>query len=135
TESLDRVVLSIRTRSDPVALGPALRREIDRAAPGIRIRRLTSFEQALNDELARERLAAALAALFGTLALLLAAVGLYGVVAYNVSRRTKEIGVRMALGARPGDVLWMIVRQTLGMTTAGVAIGVPLALFAARSIG
>jgi len=93
------------------------------------------IEQALDEALARERLAAALATLFGAFALGLAAMGLYGVVAYNVTRRTAEIGVRMALGARPGDVLRLVVGQTLAMTGVGIAIGVALALLAARGIG
>jgi len=91
-------------------------------------------EQALDDELARERLAAALATIFGCLALALAAVGLYGLVAYNVDRRTHEIGIRMALGARSADVLWLIVRQSLVLTGLGVVIGVPAAAIAAHGI-
>jgi predicted lysophospholipase L1 biosynthesis ABC-type transport system permease subunit len=110
-------------------------REIEAIAPGIRVRRLAGLEQILDEALARERLSAALATLFGVCALGLAAVGLYGVVAYNVSRRTSEIGIRMALGARPADAVWLVVRQTLLMTIVGVGIGVPLALVATRGIG
>jgi ABC-type antimicrobial peptide transport system permease subunit len=104
-------------------------------APALRTIGFTGVEAVLDDALARERLAAALATLFGCLAVSLAAVGLYGVVAYNVSRRTQEIGVRMALGARPRDVTWLVVRQTLAMTAIGIVVGVPLALMAARAIG
>ena len=131
---LPLLVLSLRTNGDPVTLAPLLRHEVDAVAPGIRVRRLAGFEQALNDALARERLAAALATLFGAVAVGLAAVGLYGVVAYGVSRRTQEIGVRMALGARPVDALMLVVRHSLSMTVAGVALGIPLALVAASAL-
>ncbi|MEI9973399.1 MAG: FtsX-like permease family protein [Ignavibacteriota bacterium] len=69
---------------------------------------------------------------FGFLAALLVATGLYGTLAYTVSRRTSEVGLRMALGAQRGQVLWMVLRGSLGMTVAGVAIGLPTALFATR---
>jgi predicted permease len=135
TGEIPLLVLSVRSAGDPALLAPSVRRELDRIAPGIRVVRLISFEQAMNSELARERLAAGLAALFGAFALALAAIGIYGVVAYSVTRRTAEIGIRMALGARPADALWLVVRQTMVITVIGVAVGVPLAFLAARAIG
>jgi putative ABC transport system permease protein len=126
---------ALRTTGDPNAIASLVSREIVAAAPGVQVRRLVGVEQVLGEALSRERLSAALATVFGIFALALAAVGLYGVVAYNVARRTAEIGVRMALGARPADALWLVVRQTLVMTGVGVAIGVPLAIVAARAIG
>jgi ABC-type antimicrobial peptide transport system permease subunit len=95
---------------------------------------LTSVEASLDDALARERLAAALATLFGSLAVSLAAVGLYGVVAYNVSRRTQEIGVRMALGARRSDILAMMARQAMRLTVAGLVPGIAVAYGAGRAL-
>src|ERR1035441_1272917 len=80
----------------------------------------------------KERLLAMLSSFFGALALLLACVGLYGLMAYAVARRTSEIGIRLALGARGDHVMWLVLRETLSLTLAGVAIGVPLALWAAR---
>jgi ABC-type antimicrobial peptide transport system permease subunit len=71
---------------------------------------------------------AALSGFFAVLALLLAAIGIYGVVAYSVVARTREIGVRMSLGAERGDVLWMIQRNALALTAMGIAIGIPLSL-------
>jgi ABC-type antimicrobial peptide transport system permease subunit len=80
----------------------------------------------------QENLFARLALFFGVLAALLVATGLYGTLAYRVNRRMPEFGVRMALGARPQQVLWMILRESLLLTIAGVALGLPLALLGAR---
>jgi ABC-type antimicrobial peptide transport system permease subunit len=82
--------------------------------------------------LARERLLALISSVFGGLAALLAGIGLYGVVAYSVSRRAQEIGVRMALGARPGGVQRLVLRETLTLAALGIACGLPVALAAAR---
>jgi len=82
--------------------------------------------------LVRERLIATLASFFGALALLLAGVGLYGLLAFGVVQRTGEMGVRMALGAQRRDVLWMILREALSLVLIGVGLGVPVALAAAR---
>jgi putative ABC transport system permease protein len=91
-------------------------------------------QQLLDDALARERLAAALATLFGAVALVLAAIGAYGLLSHITARRTHEIGVRMALGARAEDAVWLVLRQALGMAAVGIAIGIPLALGVARLI-
>src|SRR5262249_36514577 len=80
----------------------------------------------------RERLVATLSTFFGLFALLLAALGLYGVMAYTVARRTREIGLRVALGARAGDVVWLVMRETLLLAFIGVVIGLPAALAATR---
>ncbi len=88
------------------------------------------------DDLAflNERVIAMLSEFFGGLALLLVAIGLYGLMAYTVSRRTREIGIRMALGAEQRGVLWMVMRESLALVIAGVAIGLPAALAAPRLI-
>lgn len=83
----------------------------------------------------RERLLALLSAFFGALAVLLAAVGLYGVVAYTVGRRTRELGVRMALGASRRNVQWLILGETIRLAGAGILLGLPVALGASRFIG
>jgi ABC-type antimicrobial peptide transport system permease subunit len=82
----------------------------------------------------KERLLATLSSFFGALALLLACVGLYGLMAYAVARRTPEIGIRLALGARRDSIMWLVLRETIGLTLAGVALGIPLALWAARYV-
>jgi ABC-type antimicrobial peptide transport system permease subunit len=84
--------------------------------------------------LARERMSATLAALFGTMALLLVAVGLYGVMLYQVAERTTEIGIRMALGARPESVVRLVLRDSFIVAAAGVVVGLPLALLAGRAV-
>jgi ABC-type antimicrobial peptide transport system permease subunit len=89
----------------------------------------------MEDTLSQERLLAALASAFGALALILACIGIYGVVAYAVARRTSEVGIRIALGAEPGRVAWMILRETLLLAAAGVAIGIPAALILGRFAG
>jgi predicted permease len=87
----------------------------------------TEMEQ-IENGLSEERLMASLAAVFGGLALILASIGIYGVMAYSVTRRTNEIGIRMALGARPTGLAWMVLRETLLLAVAGIVIGVPAIL-------
>jgi predicted permease len=86
----------------------------------------------IESTLSQERLLATLASVFGALAAMLACIGIYGVMAYAVARRTNEIGIRVALGAEPGRVLWMVLRETLLLAAAGIAIGVPAALVLSR---
>jgi ABC-type antimicrobial peptide transport system permease subunit len=90
--------------------------------------------QLLDESMLRERIIARLSVLFGIVAVVLAAVGLYGVLAYSVVRRTNEIGIRMAIGAYRGDIVWMIVRETVVLVLAGIAAGVPIALALGRYI-
>ena len=107
-----------------------LRREVRSAAPGVPVFNVKTFRQHFNDnmQLWVVRSGAAMVSLFGSLALILAVVGVYGVVAYGVARRTREIGIRTALGARPATVLRMILREGLVMTLGGAAPGMLLAL-------
>jgi ABC-type antimicrobial peptide transport system permease subunit len=79
----------------------------------------------IEDALSQERLMASLATVFGALAILLASIGIYGVMAYSVARRTNEIGIRVSLGAQPGKVSWMVLRETLLLAVAGVTLGIP----------
>jgi ABC-type antimicrobial peptide transport system permease subunit len=93
-----------------------------------------TFQQQINDRFIDERLIARLTSLFGLLALLLAAIGLYGVTAYTVVRRTPEIGVRMALGAGRGHVIGTVMRGAMLQALIGLAIGIPVAVFCLRYV-
>jgi predicted permease len=122
----------LRSNADPLVLIPALRREIHTLDSNLPIYDLKTFMQQKNESLAQERLIATLSGFFGSVALLLASMGIYGVLSYSVRRRTREIGIRMSLGAARGKVLWMVLRECLLMVAAGMMIGVPLSLWLSR---
>ena len=106
-------------------------RQLDASMP---IYQMKTLSRQLDDTLLTDRLIALLSAGFGLLATLLASIGLYGVMAFVVARRRKELGIRMALGAQPGRVIWMVMREVLILLAIGLAIGVPAALALARYI-
>jgi ABC-type antimicrobial peptide transport system permease subunit len=98
-------------------------------APSIAIARTTTLDAQIDATIVPERLIAALSAFIGGLGALLVGIGLYGLLAYSVARRTGEIGIRMALGATPRSVRQMILRDTIGMVVAGLSAGIPLAIW------
>jgi ABC-type antimicrobial peptide transport system permease subunit len=102
--------------------------------PNLTIVKFQTFQQQINDRFIEERLIARLTSLFGLLALLLAAIGLYGVTAYTVVRRTPEIGVRMALGAGRSHVIGTVLRGAMLQAIVGLAIGIPVAIFCVRYV-
>jgi predicted permease len=122
----------LRTAQDPAALAPAAVAAARSVTKNAVIRYVRTMEQQVNASLIRERLLASLSAAFAVLALVLVAVGLYGVMSYTVTRRGREIGIRMALGARRGGVLWQVLRQTLIVSSIGIAIGVAVSLLGTR---
>jgi predicted permease len=120
--------LQVRTADHAPAMLERLRslmRDMDRTVP---VTEMTTMALQIDESLSRERLLSFLSTLLGGLALTLAAIGLYGVLSFSVVRRTREIGIRMAIGARRGEVLGMFLRESAWIVTAGVAMGIPLAL-------
>jgi predicted permease len=109
-----------------------IRRQVHSLDPNLPLFRVKTLETQTRDSFVKERLIASLAGFFGVLAVLLASVGLYGTISYGVARRTGEIGVRMALGARQNDILWAVLKETLSMLAIGVAFGLPCAVAASR---
>jgi predicted permease len=126
--------IHIRTVSDPTPLTPQVREMINQINDKIPVFGITTLSDQLHQNLSQERLIAQLVSFFGALALILACIGLYGVMAQGVARRTSEIGIRMALGARGGNIAWMILRETLCLVLAGLLLGVPAALLGAHWI-
>jgi putative ABC transport system permease protein len=128
------MVLTMRTASAPLRLASALRQAVHETDPNQPVSRVTTMEQYLSDATGTPRLAAVLLAGFGGTALLLAGVGIYGVISFSVTRRTREIGLRIALGAAARDVKLMVVRQAVILASIGVAIGIGGALALARVV-
>ena len=122
----------VRTAAEPQKLATTIRREVQQVDRTEAVTAIQTMEQYVSASLARPRLYAVLLTTFASLALALAAVGLYGLMAYGVRRRTHEIGIRMAFGAEPGDVLWMVLRETVFLVLVGAAIGVSVALAVTR---
>lgn len=117
----------VRTQQDPGLAMPVLRQAVARLDAGLPVFDMRTLEEQREESLAQERLLAALAMAFSTLAALLAALGLYGILAYMVQARTNEIGIRMALGARQGSIVWMVAKQLLLMVGAGAVLGMAAA--------
>ena len=103
--------------------------------PSLPVFDILPLEERLNRGLSNDRLVAGLTSAFGSIALVLACLGLYGTISYGVARRVTELGVRMALGADRGSVLWLVIREAMMLVLIGAAIGMPLAFAASRAIG
>jgi putative ABC transport system permease protein len=128
------MTLTVRAAGNPLALAPGVARAIRTLDKDQPVSDVRSMDQWAAKALAQSRFSSALLALFAALALVLAAIGIYGVMSYAVSQRTPEIGVRLALGADARDVLAMIVGYGLRLAMAGLAIGVALALALSRTL-
>jgi predicted permease len=126
--------LELRTVGDSAAVAAAVRRELQAVDKSLPVLEVATLEQQVDASLVQERLLAKLSSIFGLLALLLAGIGLYGLMSYTVVKRTGEIGIRMALGAQRGQIVRLVMRETLLLVLAGLAVGLPVAFAATRLI-
>lgn len=126
-------VLQIRTTGEPLQLATMIRQVVREVNAAVPVMSVSTLDEWTDRSLALERLVATLATLFGVLALVLASVGLAGVLWFNVARRKNEIGIRMALGAQQGHVIWLVFRESLALVVAGMLVGLPCAIAAAAA--
>ncbi|HEX5431099.1 MAG TPA: FtsX-like permease family protein [Bryobacteraceae bacterium] len=133
-EAEERIRAELRTEGDPLALAGAVRKAVHDAAPDVPVIGMMTQTQRIDGTITQERAFADLCTAFALLALIIACVGLYGTMAYAVSRRTNEIGIRMALGALRPRIVWMVLREVLALTVAGLAIGLACAWTALPAI-
>ena len=131
---LGEMTVYLRTIVDPNQLMFAVRSKVRDMDSNLPIYAMRTTEVQINNSLSTERMIASLSAVFGFLATLLAVIGLYGVMAYAVAQRTREVGIRMALGAARGNVIWMVMREVLLLVAIGVVAGVSSALALTRVV-
>ena len=128
------MAFEVRTSGDPGSIAAAVRRTVGELDPAVPVSELSTEEQTINQLLRQDRLFAALSSIFGVLALVLASIGLYGVRAHAVARRTSEIGIRMALGATKTAIMQLVARETAWIAGIGTAVGLFGAFVTARAI-
>jgi ABC-type antimicrobial peptide transport system permease subunit len=131
---LGSTYFELLTAGDPPLLVPSVRHAVAEVDRSLALSEVRTQDQQIDEALVQERLIARLASFFGTLALALAAIGLYGTMAYTVGRRTNEIGVRVALGASRKQILKMVLREASALVLIGMLLGLPLALAAGRLV-
>jgi predicted permease len=131
---LGSMTVYLRTAVDPNLLMPTVRQKVRELDPNLPIYGLRTTQTQLSNSLVTERMIASLSTVFGFLATMLAVIGLYGVMSYTVAQRTREIGIRMALGAEQGNVVWMVMRDVLRLIGIGVVAGIPAALALTRVV-
>jgi predicted permease len=132
--TINEMSFEVRTLGNPLAIAADVRRAVAAIDRNVPLSDMQTQVQQIDRFLMKERLFASLSAAFGVLALVLAAIGLYGTISYAAARRTSEIGIRMALGASRGAVLWLILRGTLAMLAVGIVVGLPASLAAAQLV-
>jgi len=131
---MSSMFIVMRVSGDPMSQATALRSAVHAVDPGIAVSSVEPAEKRITQSMATPRFQTALVTLFGFMGLVLAAVGLYGLIAYQVQQRTREIGIRVALGAQRGEILLLVVRQGLGLALIGILIGIAAATGATRFI-
>ncbi len=125
-------VITVRTRGNPLEALPVVKRELRAMDPGVALANVATMDETMARSMASDRLIATLLATFASLALVLAAIGIFGVLSYAVAQRTRELGIRLALGAQRADVVRLVARETAPMVAGGVVIGLAAALGLAR---
>jgi ABC-type lipoprotein release transport system permease subunit len=133
-EPVRGLTVVLRTTGDPLAMTETVRAAMRHVDPTLPLQRFTSQTEQISLRFAQERLFARAYAAFGALAVVLACIGLFGLMSYNVSRRTNEIGVRMALGAQRGRVVAMVMGESMRLVGIGLAVGLATALWAGRFV-
>ncbi len=128
------VALIVRTTGNPAALLGSVRNRVQAIDRHMPLRNVGTIQEQIEQGLWAPRMGAALLSIFGGLAFVLAMIGIYGVMAYSVAQRTQEMGFRIAIGARPGDVLWLVMRQGMSLAVVGAAAGVTAAVLLGRLI-
>jgi predicted permease len=131
-EAVDGGVLQIRYRGSLAAVEREVRQIVRQAAPRYVVAEASPMTLMRDGDIGQDRLLAFLSSIFGALGTGLALVGIYGLIAYSVTRRTREVGIRVSVGAQRRDVLWLFLRESIALLAAGVAIGLPLAILLAR---
>jgi predicted permease len=131
---MSAATISVRSAGDVKNLVTPIRASAASTLPGAFVTRVSTLDERVRQSLLRERLLSMLATFFGGLALTLACIGVYGLMAYSVLGRTREIGIRIAIGATPRSVVWMVVRESLKLVVLGATLGAVVALFASRFV-
>ena len=134
THEVLAVNLELRTASAPGPLADSVRGTVRQFDANILVDSVRTLDDLVDDSVSEEIATAKLSSLFAGLALLLACIGLYGLLSYAVAGRTREIGLRMALGANRGNLLWLVMREALVMVAVGVAVGLPAAVACSRAL-
>jgi ABC-type antimicrobial peptide transport system permease subunit len=134
SQSLGTMHIEVRTRGDALGMLPEIRKTVAALYPNVPLEKPMTQQAQFEQSYAQQSMFAAMGGFFGVLAALLVATGLYGAHSFRVSRRTAEIGVRMALGASRRQVLAMVMRESLWVLVAGLAVGIPITFFAVRPL-
>jgi len=131
---IQEATIYVRTKLDPARMYTAMRHTVQQVDPNLPVYGLRTLQQQADLTLVRERMVASLAAAFGFLATVLAAVGVYALIAYSVTRRTREIGIRIALGAGTQTVVWLVMREVLALVVVGACVALPVAWSLSRFV-
>ncbi len=127
-DRINRLALAVYASGDPMSLAAPIRQNIQKSHSTLLISNVSTMERQIAQTLLRERLLAAMSTAFGTVALSLTCVGVYGILAYSATRRAREIGIRMALGATRNEMIWLVAKEGLLLASAGIAAGIPVAV-------